>query len=203
MAFNINVKKKDGGASPNKKINILEDIRVFVALMLIACIGLIVLIVFGVKSNEQIKADITAEKKSYQESQQSIANLRALQARSTEFEEQRAIYNAMIPETQDRQAVMIEMEQRVESARCTLKDLTFGGDAAIGAGSQNVTSGTGLVKELQVVMTVRGSYTDIMGLCNDFVTDEELMRIDGIQIKPLSRNGEQEARIILVKFSKY
>lgn len=208
MAFNINVKKKDSGA-PAEKQNILEDIRVFVVLMAIACIGLIVLIVFGVKSNEEIKTEIAKEKKTYQENQLSIANLKALQARSSEFEAQRDMYNAMIPDTQDRQAVMIDMERRVEGARCTLADLTFGGDAAIGGAKNTNTAAaaaaptnTSGLKELQVLMTVRGSYADIMGLCSDLVTDPELMRIDGIQMKPISNGEEQEATITLMKFSK-
>lgn len=208
MAFNINVKKKDSGA-PAEKQNILEDIRVFVVLMAIACIGLIVLIVFGVKSNEEIKTEIAKEKKAYQENQLSIANLKALQARSSEFEAQRDMYNAMIPDTQDRQAVMIDMERRVEGARCTLADLTFGGDAAIGGAKNTNTAAaaaaptnTSGLKELQVLMTVRGSYADIMGLCSDLVTDPELMRIDGIQMKPISNGEEQEATITLMKFSK-
>ena len=207
MAFNINVKKKDSGA-PGEKINLLEDIRVFVALMAIACIGLIVLIVFGVKSNEKIKTEIAKEKKAYQENQLSIANLKALQARSSEFEAQRDMYNAMIPDTQDRQAVMIDMERRVEGARCTLTDLTFGGDAAIGGTPNTNTAAaaapanTSGLKELQVLLTVRGSYADIMGLCSDLVTDPELMRIDGIQMKPISEGEQQEATITLMKFSK-
>lgn len=207
MAFNINVKKKDTGATAGTKKNILEDIHVFVALMLVACIGLIVLIVFGVRSNDEIKSDITDQLKVYQDGQVSIANLKSLQARSSEFEAQRDMYNAMIPETQDRQAVMIEMEQRVEGSRCTLTDIAFGGDAAIGTANTNAaapaTTGTGLVKELQVVMTVRGEYADIMQLCADLVTDEELMRIDGIHMKPLSGGIQQEATITLMKFAKY
>ena len=207
MAFNINVKKKDSGA-PGEKINLLEDIRVFVVLMAIACIGLIVLIVFGVKSNEEIKTEIAKEKKTYQENQLSIANLKALQARSSEFEAQRDMYNAMIPDTQDRQAVMIDMERRVEGARCTLTDLTFGGDEAIGGTPKTNTAAaaaptnTSGLKELQVLLTVRGSYADIMGLCSDLVTDPELMRIDGIQMKPISKGEQQEATITLMKFSK-
>lgn len=209
MAFNINVKKKDTTAASGKKVNILEDIRVFVALMLVACIGLIVLIVFGVKSNEEIKTDIADQKKTYQQAQASINNLKALQARSSEFEAQRDAYNAMIPDTQDVQQVMIEMEQRVEAGRCTLTDITFGGDAAIGGNKNASTSttapaastGSGLVKELQVVMTVRGSYADIMALCTSLVTDAELMRIDAIHINPLA-GDEQEATITLMKFSK-
>lgn len=207
MAFNINVKKKDTGASSGKAVNLLEDIRVFVVLMALACIGLIVLIVFGVQSNEDIKAKITAQKKVYQESQASIASLKALQARSSEYEAQRDAYNAMIPDTQDRQAVMIEMENRVEAARCTLSDLTFGGDAAIGATEQTgdaaaETVSSAGVKELQVLMTVRGSYADIMGLCNSLVTDPELMRIDAIHLNPIQEGSAQEATITLVKFSK-
>ena len=207
MAFNINVKKKDSGA-PGEKINLLEDIRVFVALMAIACIGLIVLIVFGIKSNEEIKTEIAKEKKAYQENQLSIANLKALQARSSEFEAQRDMYNAMIPDTQDRQAVMIDMERRVEGARCTLTDLTFGGDAAIGGTPNTNTAAaaapanTSGLKELQVLLTVLGYYADIMGLCSDLVTDPELMRIDGIQMKPISNGEQQEATITLMKFSK-
>ena len=209
MAFNINVKKKDTTAASGKKVNILEDIRVFVALMLVACIGLIVLIVFGVKSNEEIKTDIADQKKTYQQAQASINNLKALQARSAEFEAQRDAYKAMIPDTQDVQQVMIDMERRVEAGRCTLTDITFGGDAAIGGNKNASTStttpaastGSGLVKELQVVMTVRGSYADIMALCTSLVTDAELMRIDAIHIKPLA-GDEQEATITLMKFSK-
>ncbi len=206
MAFNINVKKKDTGASSGKAANVLEDIRVFVVLMAVACIGLIVLIVFGVRNNEAVKAKITEQKKVYQESQASIASLKALQARSSEYEAQRDAYNAMIPDTQNRQAVMIEMENRIEAARCTLSDLTFGGDAAIGtstqAGDAAVTTSTAGVKELQVLMTVRGSYADIMGLCNSLVTDPELMRIDAIHLTPIQSGEAQEATITLVKFSK-
>ena len=58
------------------------------------------------------------------------------------------------------------------------------------------------MKELQVLLTVRGSYADIMGLCSDLVTDPELMRIDGIQMKPISKGEQQEATITLMKFSK-
>ena len=206
MAFNINVKKKDTGASSGKAVNVLEDIRVFVVLMAVACIGLIVLIVFGVRNNEAVKAKITEQKKVYQESQASIAGLKALQVRSSEYEAQRDAYNAMIPATQDRQAVMIEMENRIEAARCTLSDLTFGGDAAIGASAQAgdaaVTTSTAGVRELQVLMTVRGSYADIMGLCNSLVTDPELMRIDAIHLTPIQGGEMQQATITLVKFSK-
>ncbi len=210
MAFNINVKKKDDTAASGTKVKLLEDIRVFAVLMVIACIGLIVLIVFGVRSNEEIKNNIAEQKKTYQEAQASINNLKALQARSSEFEAQRDAYDAMIPDTQDVQQVMIEMERRAEAGRCTLTNIVFGGDAAIGGSTSASTSsttapaasnGSGLVKELQVVMTVRGSYADIMTLCADLVTDEELMRIDGIQMQPQT-NDEQEAVITLVKFSK-
>lgn len=209
MAFNINVKKKDNAAASGTKTNLLEDIRVFAVLMVIVCIGLIVLIVFGVRANEEIKNSITEQKKTYQEAQASINNLKALQARSSEFEAQRDAYDTMIPDTQNVQEVMIEMERRAEAGRCTLTNVVFGGDAAIGGDKKNSTgttaptasTGSSLVKELQVVMTVRGSYADIMTLCADLVTDEELMRIDGIQMKP-SADKEQEAVITLVKFSK-
>lgn len=206
MAFHINVKQREGSpATANKAKNILEDIRVFVVLMLVACIGLIVFTVLGAKSNEKVRTDIAKQAKVYEEGQASIANLKALQARSAEFEAQRDTYDAMIPETQNSQSVMIEMEHRVEAHGCILAELNFGGDAAIGKeGSKSATetsTGSGLVKELQVLMTVRGSYTDIMQLCSELVTDEELMRIDAIQLRPQA-HGEQEAVITLMKFSE-
>lgn len=205
MAFQMHVKKANGTAPAAGKKNILEDIRFFIVLMLIAFIGLVVLIVFGVRSNMELKTKIETQKTTYQKSQISIANLRALQARSAEFEAQRTAYFSMLPERQDVQAVMIDMERRAEEKRCTLTNLTFGGAAAIGTDKNQTAAPTvssAGVRELQVFLSLEGSYADIMALCNSLVTDPELMRIDAITLTPISGEGKQKAEITLVKFSR-
>ena len=59
-----------------------------------------------------------------------------------------------------------------------------------------------LVNQMQVQISVRGTYTDIMKLCESIVTDEELMRIDGIHMMPMTQGGLKEAQITIMKFSK-
>ena len=48
MAFRINVKSNTASSGASKGKNFLEDIRVFAVLMVIACVGLIALIVVGI-----------------------------------------------------------------------------------------------------------------------------------------------------------
>lgn len=201
MAFRINVKSNASSSGAAKGKNFLEDIRVFAVLMAIACIGLIALIVVGSRSIDETNADIKQEMKTYEENQLSIANLKALQARSEEYEAQRDAYDAMIPEELDQQQIMIEMETRVESMNCVLTDLTFGSESADDKNSAS-SSSNGLVNQMQVQITVRGTYTDIMKLAESIVTDEELMRIDAIRIAPVSQDGLKEAQITIMKFSK-
>lgn len=201
MAFRINVKSNtSSGASKGK--NFLEDIRVFAVLMVVACVGLIALIVVGSRSIDETNADIKQEMKTYEENQLSIANLKALQARSEEYEAQRDAYDAMIPDTMDQQQIMIEMEKRVESMNCVLTDLTFGSESADDKNSKAASSSNGLVNQMQVQISVRGTYTDIMKLAESIVTDQELMRIDGIHMMPMTQGGLKEAQLTIMKFSK-
>lgn len=203
MAFRINVKSNTSSSGASKGKNFLEDIRVFAVLMVIACVGLIALIVVGSRSIDETNADIKQEMKTYEENQLSIANLKALQARSEEYEAQRDAYDAMIPEKMDQQQIMIEMETRVESMNCVLTDLTFGSESADDKNSKAAASSSnGLVNQMQVQISVRGTYTDIMKLCESIVTDEELMRIDGIHMMPMTQGGLKEAQLTIMKFSK-
>lgn len=203
MAFRINVKSNTSSSGASKGKNFLEDIRVFAVLMVIACVGLIALIVVGSRSIDETNAEIKQEMKTYEENQLSIANLKALQARSEEYEAQRDAYDAMIPEKMDQQQIMIEMETRVESMNCVLTDLTFGSESADDKNSKAAASSSnGLVNQMQVQISVRGTYTDIMKLCESIVTDEELMRIDGIRMMPMTQGGLKEAQITIMKFSK-
>ncbi len=201
MAFRINVKTKAPASGLSKGKNILEDIRVFAVLMLIACAGLIAFIVLGFQHIDDTNAEIKKEMKTYQESQLSIANLKALQSKSEEYEAQRDAYNAMIPESLDQQQIMIEMETRTESMNCVLTDISFGSESA-DEKKGNAAASSGLVNQMQVQISVRGSYTDIMRLAESLVTDEELMRVDAIRITPMSQNGLKEAQITIMKFSK-
>lgn len=203
MAFRINVKSNTSSSGASKGKNFLEDIRVFAVLMVIACVGLIALIVVGSRSIDETNAEIKQEMKTYEENQLSIANLKALQARSEEYEAQRDAYDAMIPEKMDQQQIMIEMETRVESMNCVLTDLTFGSESADDKNSKAAASSSnGLVNQMQVQISVRGTYTDIMKLCESIVTDEELMRIDGIHMMTMTQGGLKEAQITIMKFSK-
>lgn len=203
MAFRINVKSNTSSSGASKGKNFLEDIRVFAVLMVIACVGLIALIVVGSRSIDETNAEIKQEMKTYEENQLSIANLKALQAKSEEYEAQRDAYDAMIPEKMDQQQIMIEMETRVESMNCVLTDLTFGSESADDKNSKAAASSSnGLVNQMQVQISVRGTYTDIMKLCESIVTDEELMRIDGIHMMTMTQGGLKEAQITIMKFSK-
>lgn len=201
MAFRINVKSNTASSGASKGKNFLEDIRVFAVLMVVACVGLIALIVVGSRSIDETNADIKQEMKTYEENQLSIANLKALQARSEEYEAQRDAYDAMIPDTMDQQQIMIEMEKRVESMNCVLTDLTFGSESADDKNSAAASS-NGLVNQMQVQISVRGTYTDIMKLAESIVTDQELMRIDGIHMMPMTQGGLKEAQLTIMKFSK-
>lgn len=203
MAFRINVKSNTASSGASKGKNFLEDIRVFAVLMVVACVGLIALIVVGSRSIDETNADIKQEMKTYEENQLSIANLKALQARSEEYEAQRDAYDAMIPDTMDQQQIMIEMEKRVESMNCVLTDLTFGSESADDKNSKAAASSSnGLVNQMQVQISVRGTYADIMKLAESIVTDQELMRIDAIHMMPMTQDGLKEAQITIMKFSK-
>ena len=200
MAFRINVKSNTASSGASKGKNFLEDIRVFAVLMVVACVGLIALIVVGSRSIDETNADIKQEMKTYEENQLSIANLKALQARSEEYEAQRDAYD---PDTMDQQQIMIEMEKRVESMNCVLTDLTFGSESADDKNSKAAASSSnGLVNQMQVQISVRGTYTDIMKLAESIVTDQELMRIDAIHMMPMTQDGLKEAQITIMKFSK-
>lgn len=190
MAF----KKKTGEAKQKGQKSVM-DIRVFAVIMVIAFVVMAVMIGFGVKNTKQIQEKIEKEKKIYVQNQTAIDNLKALQSKSSEYEAQREAYNAMIPETQDLQQIMIDIEKRTEENGCVLTDIKFGeaGEAA--------QADAGLVKEQKVNVSLRGSYEDILKLQQSLTKDNEFMRIDDIHMSAISE-GQMEAQFMLVKFSK-
>lgn len=196
MALSDVIKKKQatGDGSEKEKAakkNPLDDVRVVIAILIIACIGLIVLTVFGAKGIEDTKTSIEKAKTQYKQNQLAIANLKALQARSSEYKEQIDEYDIMISkEPLDQMQIMIDLEKEVEAHNCKLTELTFG---EIEKNAQNVN-------QIAVTITVTGSYSDIISFCHDTVTDKQIKRIDTINMT--GDETQRTAQIVVVEFSR-
>lgn len=196
MALSDVIKKKQatGDGSEKEKAakkNPLDDVRVVIAILIIACIGLIVLTVFGAKGIEDTKTSIEKAKTQYKQNQLAIANLKALQARSSEYKEQIDEYDIMISkEPLDQMQIMIDLEKEVEAHNCKLTELTFG---EIEKNAQNVN-------QIAVNLTVTGSYSDIISFCHDTVTDKQIKRIDTINMT--GDETQRTAQIVIVEFSR-
>ncbi len=196
MALSDVIKKKQatGDGSEKEKAakkNPLDDVRVVIAILIIACIGLIVLTVFGAKGIEDTKTSIEKAKTQYKQNQLAIANLKALQARSSEYKEQIDEYDIMISkEPLDQMQIMIDLEKEVEAHNCKLTELTFG---EIEKNAQNVN-------QIAVTLTVTGSYSDIISFCHDTVTDKQIKRIDTINMT--GDETQRTAQIVVVEFSR-
>ena len=100
MALSDVIKKKQatGDGSEKEKAakkNLLDDVRVVIAVLIVACIGLVVLTVFGAKGIDETEANIEKAKAQYKQNQLAIANLKALQARSGEYKDQIAQYDIL------------------------------------------------------------------------------------------------------------
>lgn len=196
MALSDVIKKKQatGDGSEKEKAakkNPLDDVRVVIAILIVACIGLIVLTVLGAKSIEDTQASIEKAKTQYKQNQLAIANLKALQARSGEYKEQIDEYDIMISkEPLDQMQIMIDLEKAVEAHNCKLTELTFG---EIEKNAQNVN-------QIAVTLTVTGTYSDIISFCHDTVTDKQIKRIDTINMT--GDDEQRTAQIVVVEFSR-
>ena len=193
MALSDVIKKKQatGDGSEKEKAakkNPLDDVRVVIAILFVACIGLIVLTVFGAKGIDATEANIEKAKAQYKQNQLAIANLKALQARSGEYKQQIAEYDIMISKDPlDQMQIMIDLEKDVEAHNCSLTELTFGEP------EQNVN-------QIAVNLTITGSYRDIITFCHDTVSDKQIKRIDTINIT--GTDEQRTAQIVLVEFSR-
>ncbi len=196
MALSDVIKKKQatGDGSENEKTvkkNPLDDVRVVIAVLILACIGLIVLTVFGVKGIDETNDSIAKAKTQYKQNQLAIANLKALQARSGEYKEQIEEYNVMISkEPLDQMQIMIDLEKDVEAHNCKLTELTFG---EIEKNAQNVN-------QIAVTLSITGSYSDIMSFCHDTVSAKQIKRIDTINMT--GDTEQRTAQIVIVEFSR-
>ena len=191
MALSDVIKKKQatGDGSEKEKAakkNPLDDVKVVIAVLIVACIGLIVLTVFGAKGIDETKANIEKAKAQYKQNQLAIANLKALQARSGEYKDQIMISKDPL----DQMQIMIDLEKDVEAHNCSLTELTFGEPEK---NEQNVN-------QIAVNLTITGSYRDIITFCHDAVSDKQIKRIDTINIT--GTEEQRTAQIVLVEFSR-
>ena len=203
MALSDVIKKKQAtGDEPKadkaQTKNPLDDVRVVIGVIAIACIGLIVMIVFGTKGINETLVQIDEVKSEYKTNQASIANLLALQSRSQEYMDQRDQYNALISsDGLDQQQIMIDMENDVEAHNCILTNIVFGEQTA-----------TGSVKQIAVTISMSGTYDNIMQFCHDTVNGEQIKRIDTIKMTASSggnssaSEANKSADIVIVLFSK-
>ena len=196
MALSDVIKKKQatGDGSEKEKAakkNLLDDVKVVIVVLIVACIGLIVLTVFGAKGIDATEANIEKAKAQYKQNQLAIANLKALQARSGEYKQQIAEYDIMISKDPlDQMQIMIDLEKDVEAHNCSLTELTFGEPEK---NEQNVN-------QIAVNLTITGSYRDIITFCHDTVSDKQIKRIDTIKIT--GTDEQRTAQIVLVEFSR-
>lgn len=203
MALSDVIKKKQATSDEPKadkaqKKNPLDDVRVVIGVIAIACIGLIVMIVFGTKGIDETLVQIDEVKSEYKANQAAIANLLALQSRSQEYMDQRDQYNALISsDGLDQQQIMIDMENNVEAYNCMLSSITFGEQTTVGS-----------VQQIAVTISINGTYDDIMRFCHDTVNGEQIKRIDTIKMsssaagKSSTSETVKTADIVIVLFSK-
>lgn len=196
MALSDVIKKKQTTSKSAEKEkggvkNLLDDVRVVIGVIVLACVLLIVLIVFGTQNINNTMQSIEKTKTQYKQNQIAIANLRALQARSSEYKEQIEKYDVMISkEPLEQMQIMIDLEKAVESHNCNLTEMTF---------SEVETNDKG-VNQIAVNITVTGKYADVVSFCHDTVNDGQIKRIDTINMTV--EGNSVTAKIVVVEFSR-
>lgn len=197
MALSDVIKKKEATgeakAQNSEKKNLLEDVRVVIAILIVLIFALIGLIVYGTLGINETKVQIDEMKIKYSENQQAIAQLVALQQQSEMYKARKAEYDSMISSDPiDQMNIMINMENEVEKYNCSLTGLDF----------DEITN-TGLVNQINVYMTVTGKYEDIIRFCRDTVNKKQIKRIDKINMTILNKDDNtMNAEITVVEFSK-
>lgn len=197
MALSDVIKKREATADETAKKsskggigNLLDDVRIVIAVIVLACIALIALIVYNNGQIQQKMTDIDTVKSEIRDNQAKIANLKALQARSSEYLAQKEAYDEMISDEElDQLEIMIDLEEDVEAHNCNLIEVTF----------DDIVN-TGLVNQVSVNLKITGSFSDIMSFCRDIVNSTQIKRIDTIRMT--GNNEQKTAEIVLVLFSR-
>lgn len=223
MAFDPNADLKDlfkkkqpdektasetGNANIMKTPVKVDNTRIFILISIFVFALLIATIVLGAKSIVSTKESINQALTKYSENVATVANLKALQAKSAEYENIIKKYDALLPNKKlDNFKIMQEMEMRCSKSGLILSKLEFTDTVKDAVNQQGIK------------ITVSGTFTQIMNFCDEIVTDDEFMRIDGISLKgnggTASTGGrtvievekraeafKEEATITIVKFSK-
>ena len=196
MALSDVIKKREvtneSKESENKKSakNILDDVRIVIAVIVLASIALIALIVYTNGQIEQSRVRIDSVKEDIRANQNKIANLKALQTKSGEYLAQKEAYDEMISEDGlDQLEIMIALETDVEAHNCNLSEVTFGDQ-----------SNNGYVNQMPVNVRISGNFRDILSFCSDTVNQTKIKRIDSIRVS--GTGDEKTAEITIVFFSK-
>lgn len=197
MALSDVIKKKQETGNENaqkaEKKNLFDDVRVVIAVLIVLILALIGLIVYGTMNINDTKARIDDMKIKYSDNQKAIAQLVALQQQSELYKARKEEYDNMISsEAIDQAQIMIDLENEVESYNCTLNEITF--DEIIN---------TGLVNQINVYVSVTGEYNDIVRFCCDTVNQQQIKRIDKINMTRVSVDSEtMKAELTIVEFSE-
>ncbi len=182
---------KEKAKGKSSLAGIMDDVRVVIAIIIIACIALIALIVYNNGKIEESRKRIDTVKAQIIDNQNKIANLKALQARSGEYLAQKEAYDAMISdEGFDQLEMMIALENDIEAHNCNLNEISFDGEV-----------NTGLLNQMSVTVRISGDFRDIMSFCRDTVSETKIKRIDTIRMTGAS-NNDKSADIVIVYFSK-
>lgn len=172
--------------------NIMDDVRIVIAVIVIACIALILLIVYNNAQIGEKLTEIDTLKAEIRDNQYKIAGLKALQARSGEYLQQKEALDKMISDKELNELdIMIELEKEVEEHNCNLTEITF-----------DTVGNNGYVNQLPVTLKITGSFEDIMRFCQYETGMTEIRRIDTIRMDGSGTDDIKSAEILLVLFSK-
>ena len=195
MSDVIKKKNKTSEAKGDKseKKNILEDVRVVIAILIIMIIALIGLIVYGSMGIKETRSEIDEIKVEYSDNQKAINQLLALKKQSDVYKARKLEYDEMISsEPIDQMKIMIDLENTVEKYNCSLNSVEF--DELVN---------TGLVNQVNAYITISGEYNDIMSFCRATVNDKQIKRIDKINMTKTDKDSNKmNAEITVVEFSK-
>ena len=119
MALSDVIKKKqetgESSAKAKEKTSILDDVRIVIAIMVVASIALVALIVYTTGLINEKIVEIDKAKQTYANNQTKIEGLLSLQAQSEQFKDQKEKYDAMIStDGLDQRQIMIDLEKEVD-----------------------------------------------------------------------------------------
>ena len=200
MALSDVIKKREttaeGAENKKEKVgksSLLDNVKVIIGIIAVACIALIVLIVqYNKKNNDTLKR-IENVKAQIAVNRAEITRLEGLKVKLKEVEKQQEYYASKIPTKDfDEYRLRIEVEKFIEAHSCNMT-----GDPVV---EFSTMSG---VNQATITVQMTGDFSDIMRFCRDFVDTEEIRRIDRLSIEGGTKTGGlKTAEVVLVYFSR-